>query len=537
MRTNPRRAASWHAAIRRSVMALAASGLIFASVACDNFESDQAKADKRVKDSVDVSTKNRRQPTTKNITTVVADLSKAVGESAASDNRKLQARSMLAQTEYEQGDKVSRQVLALEPAINRAMWDITLLAGQIKNISDTVDTLGKSDPAATLAAIDAKRKEFAAASAAADTKAKELQGQIDQANASVAQLVQQQTALRAQAADDRAKAAKLPDKDAAALLDSAGEANRKAENLAHDIFKLTGALENQSKNDAAARSDKPWEDAAAYSLHPLQRDLAAELDKKKSADAEVAKLDQDKKAVDDNWTAVKAQIEARKTAATTLGQELSAKVDELAKFENDAGALRDSAIVHYDKSVKGFLAASGDAQKVQKRLDEWRRDEKFKDSPEAKSWDGLYKLYNYHYFKLLQGRGLNQIGNLKNAYSVMLDSHSKTAMEAAPILTKAGIALPAKLGTPPADAKKTQDEAIKNYDEAIKIFEDVFGVGSNPKTLIDTAKVSNLYALFSEFQLTGDTKKRDDARKQFNELFGDKKDDPGYKQAPEALRG
>src|SRR5687767_14237200 len=93
---------------RRSVLALAIGGLIFSSVACDNMQSEQRKADIKVAESVQKGMANRRNATTQRLTAAITDLNAAAALSAASPDSRIRANAALAQAEFEAGDRFAR---------------------------------------------------------------------------------------------------------------------------------------------------------------------------------------------------------------------------------------------------------------------------------------------------------------------------------------------------------------------------------------------------------------------------------------------
>src|SRR4051812_41820463 len=204
---------------QRSVLALALGGLVFTSLACDTMESDASKADRRVQKSVQESIEKRRTATTQSLAAAMADLDTAAKESGASPTGKIEAKSMLAEAQFEAGDRALRALNALDPDINRAFWEIGRIAAQIQRVNDGAKALAATNPEATLKAIADKKAEMAALSAAAAKKAGDLQGEIDKIKQQVTALTQQKDAAMAEAETAADKASKASDKDSVAILD------------------------------------------------------------------------------------------------------------------------------------------------------------------------------------------------------------------------------------------------------------------------------------------------------------------------------
>src|SRR3954464_3280399 len=107
----------------RSILSLALSGLLFTSLACS--DSDERKVDRQVDEMIQASEKGRRNPTTQNLNSSLADLTKAAGQTGASLSTRIKAKAALAQARYEAGQRTARELANLRPTINRAMWDIS----------------------------------------------------------------------------------------------------------------------------------------------------------------------------------------------------------------------------------------------------------------------------------------------------------------------------------------------------------------------------------------------------------------------------
>src|SRR5947209_2646795 len=114
---------------QRSVLAMALSGLMFTSLACDTMESDASKADRRVQKSVQDSAEKRRTATTQSL-------------AAAKKASDLQGEI----------DKIKQQVAALTQQKDAAMSEAETAADKASKASD-------KDAAAMLdAATESRRK-------------------------------------------------------------------------------------------------------------------------------------------------------------------------------------------------------------------------------------------------------------------------------------------------------------------------------------------------------------------------------------------
>lgn len=493
-----------------AVVTLAVGGLVFTSVACNDMESAQRKGDRDVAKAIESSAKSRQSPTTQSWNAAVADLNKAVSVTTASPAEKIRASSLLAEAEYEAGDQFVRELGHLDPQISAAMWDISKTANQIQGVNDAAKVLAATDPAATLAAIDAKRAENVAAGAAASQKASDLQGKIAAVKADVDGLIKQKDAALAEADAAAEKASKASLKEADAMLDSVTESRRKAGNLGHQIDKVSGAL------------------------MPLERDLATEEGKKKAADDAVAALDASKKVVEANWETVKGQIQAQKAQASQLGEELAAQAKKLDDLNQQASALRTKALDQFTKSAKHYGAASSEAKTLGAQLDTWSRNPKFSDAPEVKAWTGIRSAYNLNAFKLLEAEAENALGNIHSDAAAQMTEQQKLATGISKTLQEAGITLPATLNA--GDAKAELDAAGKAYAGAAEKFDSVYNVGTNPKDMKETAQYSRIFSLYSQY-LNGDASKLDAAKTAFKQAFDNRKDDPAARAFPADLRG
>jgi colicin import membrane protein len=432
-----------------------------------------------------------------------------VGLKSASPAEKIRANSLLAEAEYEVGDRIMRDVHRVEPQISAALWDVAQTAQQIQSVNDMVKALSATDPAEQLKAIEAKRAEQVAAGTAASQKAGEFQTKLQAVNSQIDQLVKQKDAMIAQADAAADKASKLSLKEADKLQDTVIESRRKAGNLGHEIDKVSGAL------------------------MPLEKDLAAEQAKKKSADEAVAAMDASKTAVEANWAKVQSQIQEQKAQAAKLGEELSANAKKLADLNQQADALRAKALEQYKKSADHYAAASNEAKTLSLMLEKWSRSEKFSHSAEAAAWKDLREVYNLNGFKLLEAQANNAQGSVHSAAAAQASEQAKLVAGISKTLSEAGITVPAGLGAG-ENQKKEVDAAAKAYTDAYQKFSDVAAVST--KDMKEAAELSRVFSLYGQY-LNGDASKLGEAKKAFSEAFEGRKDDPAMRIFPAELRG
>jgi hypothetical protein len=498
---------------RRSVLALAIGSLVFSSLACDTMESDASKADRRVQKSVSESIDKSRSATTQASNTVLADLNQAVKEADASFTSKIQAKSMLAQAEFEAGDRDAREIARLQPDINRALWEIAQTASQIQKLNDSAKALEASNPQAILKSISDQQAQMTATGQAAAKRASELQTEIDKIKAQVATLTQQKDAAMTEADSTSDKASKASAKDAPALQDAATESRRKGENLGHEI------------------------DQQSAALLPLERDLAVEQARKTTADQGIAALDENKKSVQANWQTVQSQIQELGTVASKLGGELATQSKTLEDLMKKGADLRDQAAKHFDVATKQNAAAANDAKSLASELGAWSSNEKFSHSPERKTWDQLRTLYHLNIFKLNEAEAFNALGNLHSNQALLEDSRAKLAASITKTLQDAKITVPPVLAAP-QDAKAAQ-AANDAYNQAASKFLDVYSVSGTPKDAQQAARIERIFSFYGQY-LNGDAAKLGDAKKEYagyKETLTDPKDDPLARWIPAPVRG
>jgi hypothetical protein len=497
---------------RRSLLTLAIGGILVTAVGCDSMESDQRKADNKVKASVDKGKDIRRAGTTQSLTAALAEFNKAAGETAASPTSKIRAKSIQAQTEFESGERLVRDLSVLSPTISRLVWDISQTTSQVEKFNDNAKALAATNPDAPLAAIATKRTEMVAAGEAAGKKAAELQGGIDKIKGEVDALIKQKDAALAEADASADQASKATGKAAADLLDKAGEGRRKSGNLGHDIDKLSATL------------------------LPLERDLAVEQGKKKNADEAVAALDASKKAFEENWQAMQAKMAEQKAQVAKLGEELTAKAKELDDANKQAAALRQKAVEQFKASATHYSGASSDAKGLATELGQWSNGEKFREAPEKKAWDQLKLIYNQNIFKLLEAEADNARADALNAKGADLAAQQQLVASIKPTLAGAGITLPASLeAAGGGEAKTAMDEAGKAYTEAAEKFLGVYEAGGTPKDVQQAARISRMFSLYGQY-LNGGEKAKLDVAKEAYKAVGFDKEDPMLKYLPADLR-
>jgi hypothetical protein len=443
--------------VRRSVLTLAFAGLVFTSFACDTMESDERRADKRIGESIKNSTVDRQIPTTQSLSKAITALNTAASDASASALGKIRAKSQLAETEFEAGDRTLRDLDKAEPAVSRALWQIGLTAAQIQAINGTATALAIGNPDATLKAIAEKRTQMVSAGEVASKAAADLQSQIDKVKGQVNTLTQQKDAAMAEADAASDKASKANPKEASALLDAAGEGRRKGGNLGHEIDRQSAAL------------------------LPLERDLAVEQLKKKNADEAVAMLDDNKKTVETMWQTVQTNIAEHKAAAAKLGEQLAAQAKTLDELTKQAEDLRAKAVDQFTKSAGHYAGASNDAKALAGQLGTWSN--KFSTAPEKKAWDQLKAIYNMNIFKLGEAEAQSALASVYNRQASMFDAREKLAAAIAPTLTAAGIAMPASLADAAQQKQKAQAAAADAYDKAAQRLADAKKGGGTPKDI------------------------------------------------------
>jgi chromosome segregation ATPase len=495
----------------RSVLSLAITGLLFTSIACS--DSDERKVDRQVHEMMQASEKARRNPTTQNLNNSLAELVKAAGQSGASVNTRIKAKSAVAQGYFEAGQRTARELVALRPNINRAMWDISTTADQITFLNSSAKAAAQTNPQPTLKAVADKRAEMVAAGEAATRKTAEIQGEIDKIKGQINTLTEQKNAATTEADADADKATKLADKEADPILEKVVETRRKAANLGHEIDKLTALL------------------------FPLERDLAVEQGKKKTADEGAAALDQQRQRFEGNWQAMQQKVAEQNGVVQRLGTELDQKAQELAALVKQADELRTKAIDQFQRSADHYAAAAKDAADLSRELKTWSRDPKFATAPEKKAWEDLEKVNNSNVFKLYDAESRCALGDVHIAHVSQLQNMEKLAAAIAPALQDARHALPPTL---PASLKEQIDAAKaaadKQYTDAAEKFVNVYGVSTNPKDVNYAAHIARIFALYGQY-LNGDKGKLADAKTEAQQTFADEHStDPLIKALPAELR-
>lgn len=495
----------------RVAMGLALGTLLLVSLSCKDWESEQYKADRTVQASVARSIALQKAPTTQAFDATTTELQRVVNLNA-SNMSKLQARSLLAMTEYEKGDRILRDLLPLEPQVSRVLWSLSQTAAQIRQVNNSVKAMTANDPKAIVDKITTTQGELTTATQASGNTIKQLQDQIAQVQTQLQQLGQQKDALVTQADADSEKASKMAPKEALPILNNATESRRKASNIGHDMDKLSATL------------------------LPLQRDLAAEQARKKNLDVTIAALEENKKTVQANWSETQKQIEEQKGQATRLGQQLTDQAKKLADVEKKADETRKNALAQFEKAAKDYEQSSKTALALDREFGTWMNNQKFAQAAERRAWEATRKLYNAGNYTLRHGHALHAIGVIQSNLADLLGQKQRVIASITPDLQAAGVAVPAELSPVDADLKVAQDAANKNFTEAIENFGKVFETGLNPKNLREAAGISKMFALFGQYVLNNDEAKLTEARKEFQQLFEERKEDPMIKQLPAKLR-
>ena len=494
---------------RRSVLALAISGLVFTSMAgCG--DGDQRAADKKIKEAVAKAAADRQVPTTQGVQSALSKLNEANGAAAnASPIGKVEAKSNLAQVQLEAGRRAARELARVDPQVEQTMWEIGLLALRIERLAIDQAAGAKGTPDATIKAIADKRAEMVAAGEAASKKAAELQAEIEKVKGQVATLTQQKDAAATEADSLTDRASKASGKEAADLADQAGEARRKAGHVGHEI------------------------DKASAALLPLERDLAVEQQKKKTADEAVATLDANKTSVETSWQAAQGRASEQKQVIAKLGQELTAKAQQLDALTKQAAEIRGRAAEMFTNSAKNSAAAAADARTLGSDLQKWSANY----PTEGKAYASLRATFSPSTFILAEAQAEAALGNLHNDHALQLQARQQLAESIAKPLQAAGVAVPAALsGGIAAEQKKAAEEATAAYTSAGGKFMDVYQVGTTPKDQQTSARIARMFALYGQY-LAGDKAKLAEAKQEFTETFAERQDDPFARSLPAELRG
>ena len=486
------------------ILCLAVSGLIFTGTACDQFKSDAQKANDRIAQAGKAAAK-AKAPTTQGYTNAINELNKAVNENTASDAAKIQARALLAQTEYEAGQHFIRELSRIEPQVTRALWDISQLSGQIAAMNVTGQAMLNGDPKTALGTVSTKQQEMQTAASQAGEQIKTIQGQIAQIEGQIKTLTDQKNKVQAQADQEFEKARNMGEKEGIPTYLQAIENKRKADNLGHQIVKLTD------------------------SLIPLQRDLAVQQILQKNAQDTIAALDQRKQMFEGNWSTVQEQVGKQKEFSKQLGEQLTKRAADLDALAKQAADVRARAVDQLTKSATHY----GDAARIAGQLATTLKGLKSTQSeaPEAKAWDGLLQLYDLNTFKLLEGQVRNTLGNVHASHAKIAASRKALAAEAAAVLQTAGVAAPPALaGTTDQDlaaATKGADEAFK---AAATLMENVASVG-RPEAK-PAGQIGQLFAAYGQYLNTGQASDLTLAKDYYNKL----KEDPSIALLPEGMR-
>ncbi|HEY7118412.1 MAG TPA: hypothetical protein VH475_17620, partial [Tepidisphaeraceae bacterium] len=274
----------------------------------------------------------------------------------------------------------------------------------------------------------------------------------------------------------------------------------------------------------------------AAKLLPLERDLATEQQKKKTADEAVAGLDANKSAADTTWQATQGKTQELKQMVAKLGDQLGAQTKRLDELTRQANDLRARAADQFSKAAQNSAQAASDAAKLAQQLGTWSNN--FPTSPEKKAWEQLRATYNTNIFKLAEAQADNALGNLHARHANQLEARQHLAAGVADIMQKAALTAPATLGVAAVDAehKKAADAANKAYTDAAQKFQDVYQVGTTPKDVKDIAQISRMYSLYAQY-LNGDKAAIGEAKKVYQEAFSDRKDDPFARSVPAEIRG
>jgi hypothetical protein len=488
----------------RSIVCVSLSALLFCGAACDSFKSDQQRANDRIaKAAKDAAAK--KNPTTQGLDAAIGVLRQAASENNASESAKINARSLLAQTEFEAAQNWLKDVHRLEPQVLRAMWDISQLSGQVAALNVSQQAMLANDPKAAVAALTTRQQEVQQSAATAGEQVKSLQEKINQVEGQIKSLTDQRNQLQQQADADFAKARNMSESEARPVLLQAIENKRKSDNVSHEIVKRSEALV------------------------PLQRDLALQQMTQKNHQDAAAALEQRKQMVEGNWTAAQDQVGKQKQLAATLGQQLTQRAGELDGLAKQGADARNKAIDLLTKSADHYA----DAVRIATQLNQTLQTNmgKYAGAPEQKAWRELKALDDLNNFKLLEGQVRNTLGNVHAAHAKLAGARKVLAGEAGKVLQEAGVTTPPTLaGTADQDLAAATKGADDAYKAAAALMENVANVGQ--PTAKPAGQMGQLFAAYGQYLSTGKPEALNLAKDQYAKL----KDDPSINNLPEGMR-
>jgi hypothetical protein len=372
-------------------------------------------------------------------------------------------------------------------------------------MSVTEQAMLGSNPKTPLETVTAKQQEMQTTAAGAAEKVKTLQGQIAKLEGEIKTLTDQKNQAQAQADADATKAGNMPGNEGAQVRIQAIESKRKADNLGHQIVRLTDALT------------------------PLQRDLAVEQMLQKNAQDAVAALDQRKQMFEGNWTTVQEQVGKQKELSKKLGGELAQRAKELDGLSKRAAEVRGQAVDQLTKSADNYAHAARIAGTLATTLKGLRSTQA--GAPEIKAWDSLMALYDLNTFKLLEGQVRNALGNVHASHAKLSASRKALAAEASKALQAAGVAAPPELAGGAdqelAAASKAADEAFK---AAATLMDNVSNMGR--QEVKPAGQLGQLFAAYGQYLASGKPEDLTLAKSQYDKV----KEDPAVTNLPESMR-
>jgi uncharacterized protein YfcZ (UPF0381/DUF406 family) len=488
----------------RVLLCAALSGLVFFGVACDQFKSDTQRADERVKKSAQEAAR-KKGPTTQAMDAAISELQKAVNESAASESGKVGARAVLAQTQFEDGQRVIRELHLIEPEVQRAMWDVGQLAGQVGALNVIEQATQGTNPKAALETVSARQEEMQQMAAAAGEKAKALQGQIAQIETQIKTLTDQKNQVQGTADADAAKARDLKEKEAHPVLLTVIENRRKAGNIGHDIDKLSA------------------------SLLPLQADLAVQQTTQKNLQEGVAALDQRKQTFEGNWNVSQEQLVKQKQLIGDLARQLATRSAELDAKATEAAKTRGRVIDQLTKAADNYANAARNATQLSQALK--ASEQKYPEAPERKAWKELLALYDLNNFKLLEGQVRNTLGNVHARHAKLAAARKQLAADVSKILQVAGQSVPPALaGSADADLAAATKSADDAYKAAATLMDNVANVGQPAAR--PAGQVGQLFAAYGQYLTSGKPEDLNLAKDHYVKL----KEDPTIQTLPDGMR-
>jgi hypothetical protein len=226
----------------------------------------------------------------------------------------------------------------------------------------------------------------------------------------------------------------------------------------------------------------------------------------------------------------------QKGLVAKLGEDVTAKSARLAELTTRADALRKQAIEFFTRSAQHSAAASTEGKTLWGDAGKWLNEHPT--APERKAWEQLRTTYSPQVFKLSEAEAENALASVHSAYAAQLEARQKLVASISKDLQDGGVTVPPSLSATTDDPAKVTQSANAAYASAADKFLTVYSglPGNALKDVKDAAHVARMFSLYGQF-LNGDQAKLGDAKKEFQETFGDRKDDPMVKLLPAKLQG